>query len=152
MLEIATATEQAKRHVTRRALREAWPYREVPHPGRPRRLYPVQSLPPDICAALEPGADAVSTPVNAPSSAVEALEPIDAMSKSVPPEEGARQRRFERLPNAGRARALAKLLRRADEAVECLVSATAEGRVTTGSARGECPAAELAGRRIGRGR
>ena len=94
-----------------RALREAWPCRERPCRGGWRRLYPLETLPADIRAALlepapKPGPQ---PPLNAPSSAVEALDPIDAMSRSVPPEEGARQRRFERLPDAGRARALAKL-------------------------------------------
>ena len=41
----------------------------------------------------------------------------------------------------------ADLLRRADEAVECLVSATAEGRVTTGSVRGPAKRSRTATRK-----
>lgn len=70
--EIAEALGVSNRSTQYRALREGWPHREAPCAGRPKRLYPVGSLPADVRAAL--GADDLPVaPFNAPSTAVEAV-------------------------------------------------------------------------------
>lgn len=50
--EIAEATGTAKRSAERRAAREAWPFSEEQHAGRPRRLYRLVDLPGVVQAAV----------------------------------------------------------------------------------------------------
>ena len=53
MREIATAMGAVRETARLRAAREAWPYREIPAPGRPRRLYEISALPADIRERLD---------------------------------------------------------------------------------------------------
>ena len=53
MLEIATAMGAGRVTIRDRAAREGWPYREIPAPGRPRRLYKISALPADIRERLD---------------------------------------------------------------------------------------------------
>lgn len=86
--EIARAAKLDRRTVDRRAAREGWPYREVPHAGHSSRLYLVESLPIDIRRALAPPrteearapgmtlpASSVQPPFSPPSTAVETEDP-----------------------------------------------------------------------------
>ncbi len=91
--EIAAAAGIGKRYAEKRAAREGWPYREVRGRGGRRRLYPVESLPEDIQAAL-----------NAPSTVVKGA---DKMAEKLPMNALAR---WERLPEVRRQRALDKLV------------------------------------------
>lgn len=50
--DIAEALKVSKRAAEMRAAREAWPYAEEPHRGRPRRLYAPADLPKDVQKAL----------------------------------------------------------------------------------------------------
>ena len=73
--QILRAVSAMRATLFRRAAREGWPYREVAHPGRPLRLYPVAALPADIRSALEAErADHDQPPLNALSTAVDAQE------------------------------------------------------------------------------
>ena len=116
--EIAAAIQVGRMTICRRAARETWPCREVPAPGRPKRLYLVESLPIEIRRALDPQrteevrapgttlpSSSAQRPLNAPSTAVEG---VDTVAENVPPEDPL-ARRWERLPEERRQRAGAKL-------------------------------------------
>ena len=132
---IAAAMGICKATILRRASRESWPYREDPHPGRPRRLYDVAGLPEDIRRAMAAGADsppnahpghpgsqeAAHDDGGADGAAPAAPSAIDTMSQTVPPED-LLERRWQRLPEAARRFAAARL-----ELVDEAVAAAAEG-------------------------
>lgn len=48
LIEIAAATGISKQAAQKKALKEAWNFSEVPHPGGKKRLYPISSLPKDV--------------------------------------------------------------------------------------------------------
>ena len=50
--QIAEVLGVTSRSAKRRAARDRWAFLEEPHPGRPIRLYPLSSLPPEVQAAL----------------------------------------------------------------------------------------------------
>lgn len=116
MREIATALGASLNRLRDRAAREAWPYREIPAPGSPKRLYQASALPADIrerlAGAREGEASPASPerPLNALSTAVKTPSTTagtsDKMSKSVPP---GLLERYESLPESRRAAARAKL-------------------------------------------
>ena len=139
MREIATAIGVDRTATCRRAAREGWPYREIPAPGCPRRLYKISVLPADICERLdtpthangassrkegEAGAVPASPQrsLNTPSTTVEAPAASDKMSQSVPPD--ALIERYEALPGSRRAAARAKL-----SAVESALEISARERI-----------------------
>ena len=70
-MQAARALGRHVRSIGKRAAREGWPYREVPRGRHPLRLYPVDSLPADVRAALEAPDQ---QPLSGPSSAVEGTE------------------------------------------------------------------------------
>ena len=84
-VQVAAALGRHVRSARRRAVREGWPYREVPGGRYPRRLYPVAALPADIRAALESESEtADQRPLNAPSSAVEGAEAGEGEGTAMP--------------------------------------------------------------------
>lgn len=99
MREIAEGLGASRERLYGRAARESWPYREIPAPGRPKRLYDISALPADIQEALNAPSTTVKTPVTT-------AEASDKMSKSVPPE---LLQRYEALPESRRAAARDKL-------------------------------------------
>ena len=155
--EIVAATGGSKVTTLRRALRESWPFREEPCPGRPRRFYDVSALPADIRERLDTpdatpadvsgenrarekaGAGTGPAPVSAPADGV------DTMSETVPPED-ALERRWERLPEARRQRA-ADRLALVDAAVAVSLSAGVSMRAACERVSGDgghpCSAATL---------
>lgn len=136
--EIAEATGVWETTVRRRARRESWPYREISRPGRPTRLYRVDALPDDIRRALGdedpslaasgcPGRQATCRPDGQAGTASYSPSPpnaVDTMSETVPPEDPL-SRRWQRLPEAARQLAAARL-----ELLDRAVAAAAAGNVS----------------------
>ena len=120
MREIATALGASRGRLCRRSALEGWPYREVPAPGLPQRLYEISALPADIRERFDTPAptDGASSQEEGEAGAVPAslqgslntplttAETSDKMSKSVPP---GLLERYESLPESRRAAARAKL-------------------------------------------
>jgi len=79
---IAAALKVSLQAVKKRAIKESWPYTEIPHPGRAKRLFPVSTLPPDVrnallmhrAAALPAPTLVSSTPVSSAAGALPAIE------------------------------------------------------------------------------
>ncbi|MYE06686.1 MAG: hypothetical protein F4Y04_05605 [Chloroflexi bacterium] len=136
--EIAAAANAGRVTIRDRAAREAWPYREIPCAGHPKRIYPVASLPIDIQRALGSGAPrqdfspgrrtdarARSPGERGSQAGPRTDEPAPALPPSQEPfkapsttietplearaAEDAQALRWERLPEKRRARAEAKL-------------------------------------------
>lgn len=102
MREIAEALGASPYRLRCRARDESWPYREVPAPGSPLRLYDISALPADIQAALNAPSTTAKPPLTTAGTS-------DKMSKSVPPDPSALLERYESLPESRRAAARAKL-------------------------------------------
>ena len=100
--EIAEALGVVKECVRRRARSDSWPYRELPAPGKPLRLYEISALPADIQEALNAPSTTAKTPLATASAS-------DKMSESVPPGAEALAGRWESLPESRRRAARSKL-------------------------------------------
>lgn len=105
MREIAEALGASIRTVRRRQDFRSWPYREIPAPGSPLRLYEIPALPGDIQEAL----NAPSTTVKPPSKTPLATAQASGKMNPVPPDSPALLERYESLPESRRQLARSKL-------------------------------------------
>ncbi|MFX8262528.1 hypothetical protein ABTL46_21985, partial [Acinetobacter baumannii] len=67
--QLAAALGVTKRALELRAQRERWPFAEEPVRGGRRRLYPLESLPADVTAAIVLASRKIETPTPAAARA-----------------------------------------------------------------------------------
>ena len=104
MREIAKALGASWYRLRCRARSEGWPYREVPAPGSPLRLYEISALPAEIQQALNAPSTTVKPPSKTPLATAQASDKMNP----VPPD-SALLERYESLPESRRQAARSKL-------------------------------------------